>query len=56
MQMDVQGCELKVLKGASSILSKIKLIYMEVANEEYYKEQPLKKDVEIFMTKITLNL
>lgn len=56
MQMDVQGCELKVLKGAKNILPKIKLIYMEVSNEEYYKGQPLKKDVEKFMIKNNFKL
>lgn len=51
IHMDVQGAEMLVLKGASSMLSKIKMIWMEVENIELYKNQPLKTDVESFLKK-----
>jgi len=51
IHIDVQGNELRVLKGAKNILPKIKLIYMEVSNKEFYKGQPIKKDIESFMGK-----
>lgn len=47
--IDVQGAELMVLKGAGDFLKQIKLIWMEVEAVELYKNQPLKKDVELFM-------
>lgn len=49
--IDVQGAELMVLEGAGTFLGKIKLIWMEVEAVELYKNQPLKNDVEVFMTK-----
>jgi FkbM family methyltransferase len=49
--IDVQGAELMVLGGAGSFLQKIKVIWMEVEAVELYKNQPLKNDVEHFMTK-----
>jgi len=51
IHMDVQGAELMVLKGANDYLRKIKVIWMEVSNVEYYKGQPLASDVENFMKK-----
>lgn len=51
IHMDVQGAEIMVLKGAKEILSKVKMIWMEVENMELYKNQPLKEDVECFMKK-----
>lgn len=49
IHMDVQGAELKVLKGAKGFIKNIKAIWLEVADVEIYKDQPLRKDVEIFM-------
>lgn len=49
VHMDVQGAELLVLKGAGSYIKKIKSIWLEVEKISLYKNQPLKKDIEIFM-------
>lgn len=51
VHMDVQGAELKVLKGAKELLKNIKAIWMEVADIELYKGQPLRTDIEFFMSK-----
>jgi FkbM family methyltransferase len=50
IHMDVQGAEMLVLEGASGMLSNIKMIWMEVENIELYKNQPLKLDVERFLS------
>ena len=49
IHMDVQGAELKVLKGAKQYLNKVKAIWLEVSNIELYKGQPLTSDIEGFM-------
>lgn len=49
IHMDVQGAELKVLKGAKKIIKNIKAIWLEVSEVELYKNQPLKYDIEEFM-------
>lgn len=49
VHMDVQGAELKVLIGAEDYIYKIKAIWLEVADIEIYKNQPLRKDIENFM-------
>lgn len=49
IHLDVQGAELKVLKGANTSLDLVKAIWTEVENVELYKSQPLKRDVENFM-------
>ncbi|MBD2107735.1 FkbM family methyltransferase [Nodosilinea sp. FACHB-13] len=49
VHMDVQGAELKILKGAGKFIKKIKLIWLEVEALELYKDQPLKKEIEEFM-------
>ena len=49
MHMDVQGAELQVLKGAGRLLDSIHLIWLEVKTLTFYKDQPLKADVEAFM-------
>jgi FkbM family methyltransferase len=51
LYLDVQGAELKVLKGAGEFLNKIGMIWLEVEAIELYKGQPLKDDVESFMYK-----
>jgi FkbM family methyltransferase len=50
IHMDVQGAELKVLNGAGDSIERIKLIWLEVEAIELYKDQPLKKEVEKFMS------
>ncbi|MDI6046613.1 FkbM family methyltransferase [Flavobacterium yafengii] len=49
VHMDVQGAELKVLSGAKGFVKNIKAIWLEVADVEIYKGQPLRRDVEVFM-------
>ncbi|MDG2433720.1 FkbM family methyltransferase [Flavobacterium sp.] len=49
VHMDVQGAELKVLEGAKEKLQNIKSIWLEVANIELYKTQPLTSEIEVFM-------
>ncbi|MBL7900666.1 MAG: FkbM family methyltransferase [Bacteroidia bacterium] len=50
MHLDVQGAELIVLAGAGTFLHAIQMIWMEVEAVELYKGQPLKQEVEAFMT------
>lgn len=49
VHMDVQGAELKVLSGAKGFVKNIKAIWLEVADVEIYKGQPLRTDVEVIM-------
>jgi FkbM family methyltransferase len=49
LHMDVQGAEWLVLQGAQKMLPKIKAIWLEVADEEVYKGQKVKKDIENFL-------
>ena len=49
IHMDVQGAELLVLKGAESKISDIASIWLEVSEEELYKNQVLKNDLEKFL-------
>jgi FkbM family methyltransferase len=49
IHMDVQGAELMVLQGATEYLKKVKSIWLEVEKISLYKDQPLKKDIELFM-------
>ncbi len=48
IHMDVQGAELKVLKGTKNIINSIKVIWLEVEKISLYKNQPLSVDVENF--------
>jgi len=49
IHMDVQGAEVKVLKGAGDLLKKIKAIWLEVSDVEFYKGQPTRNEIEAFM-------
>lgn len=49
VHMDVQGAELKVLMGAKRYIENIKAIWLEVADVELYKNQPLRLDIENYM-------
>lgn len=51
VHMDVQGAELKVLEGAKDAVKNTKAIWLEVADIELYKNQPLRVDVENYMKK-----
>ncbi|HQV39099.1 MAG: FkbM family methyltransferase [Flavobacteriales bacterium] len=50
IHMDVQGAELMVLRGASSMLPHIRTVWMEVERIPLYLDQPVKQEVEAFMT------
>jgi len=41
IHMDVQGAEMKVLVGAKDMLAHVRAIWMEVAFEQTYQDQPL---------------
>lgn len=49
VHMDVQGAELGVLRGAGTMLKAIRAIWLEIAEYELYKGQPLRNDIETFM-------
>jgi FkbM family methyltransferase len=49
MQIDVQGAELMVLKGAEEKMKDVKIIWIEVSKVELYKGQPLLSTVDQFM-------
>ena len=49
IHMDVQGAELKVLRGAGELLTDVKAIWLEIAEVPLYQGQPLRTDVEAFM-------
>ncbi len=50
IKADVQGAELKVLKGASTFLKEFCMIVVEVEFSYVYKDQPLAGDVSAFLT------
>lgn len=50
VHLDVQGAELKVLQGAGSLLNRIGAIWMEVEAIPLYQAQPLRAEVERFMS------
>ncbi len=49
VHMDVQGAELKVLSGATRMLPRIRVIWMEVAFEKTYEGQPLEPETTRWM-------
>lgn len=51
LKIDVQGAEMKVLKGAENMLNKksIKLIYFEVGFLHFYNDQPLFEDLSLYL-------
>lgn len=49
IHMDAQGAELLILKGAKGFINNIKAIWLEVAEVELYKNQPLVGDIYKFM-------
>jgi FkbM family methyltransferase len=51
MWLDIQGAELKVLKAAPKILKTIKIIFMEVAFKETYKDMPLFSEINDWLLK-----
>jgi 2-O-methyltransferase len=50
IHLDVQGAEIKLLQGMGRVFDTVKMIWCEVAVTELYAGQPLKKDIEGFLT------
>lgn len=50
IKMDVQGYEYEVIRGATNILSKTKVVIMETSFETLYEEQPLFEEIYKAMT------
>ncbi|MXV17463.1 FkbM family methyltransferase [Hufsiella ginkgonis] len=50
IHMDVQGAELRVLKGAGEFLRSVKAIWLEVSKIHLYKDQPLAGEIYSYMT------
>jgi len=51
INLDIQGAELKALKGADKILPYIKAIYTEVSTKELYKNCVLLPELDEFLAK-----
>lgn len=49
LQIDVQGADLDVLKGATEILPSVMAIQIEVEFSELYQNQPLFHDIDLFL-------
>lgn len=49
LKLDLQGYELQALKGSTGVLTKVKLILVEVEFSQIYKDQPLFAEVDIFL-------
>jgi FkbM family methyltransferase len=47
--MDLQGAELRALKGLGHLIQSVKLIYTEVEYKEIYVDQPLAAEVRDFL-------
>lgn len=56
MWMDIQGAELKALKGMGEKLNHLKIVHLEVEFIEIYKQQPLFKDVNLFLLQNNFSL
>lgn len=48
--LDVQGSELKAIEGLGNFLDQVKWIYTEVSREELYKNAPLVKDLDKYLS------
>lgn len=49
--LDVQGAELKVLKGAGRLLDSVLALAVEVKRHSFYKEGAAWEDIEMFLSK-----
>lgn len=47
--MDVQGAELRVLRGAGALLNNVRAIWLEIEKVPLYQGQPLAEEVQGFM-------
>jgi FkbM family methyltransferase len=50
MWLDLQGCELQVLRGSPELLKRVKYLYLEVLYCELYANNPLASDLDKFLT------
>ena len=48
--VDVQGAELQVLRGMGALLEETGAVWLEVSDHELYRGQPLRHEVEEFMS------
>lgn len=51
INIDVQGYELEVFKGASDTLNSIDIVYAEVNNDSVYKNCALVDEIDLFLSK-----
>jgi len=56
IKMDVQGCELDIIKGAVNTIRYCPDIILELQNKEYMKGAPMKDEVILYMKTIGYNL
>lgn len=49
LNMDIQGAELKALKGMGDLLHQFKWAYLEVNKEELYKGCPMVEDLDMYL-------
>ena len=49
IHMDIQGAELLALEGLGDQIKKVKSIFLEVSNQEFYKDQSLKNHIELYL-------
>jgi len=49
MNVDIQGAELLMLKGATEILPHLKCMYLEVNQKEVYKGSPMVEELDEFL-------
>ncbi|WP_455154192.1 FkbM family methyltransferase [Cupriavidus campinensis] len=49
IHMDVQGAELKVLRGAGDLLQRVKAVWLEIESVALYEGQPLAAEMQRFM-------
>jgi FkbM family methyltransferase len=49
LNIDLQGAELKALKGMGEILRQFKWAYLEVSKEHLYKDCPLVDEIDLYM-------
>ncbi len=50
LMLDVQGYELEVLKGFENKIFNLDFIYSEISIKEFYEENTLVKDLDLFMS------
>jgi hypothetical protein len=54
--MDIQGAEWKALQGATNLLRKTGLIWIEVAEEMIYSGQPKAADIKALLKSLGFSL